>query len=672
MRLRTGLRLLCLTLLLAAGTAASAVIQPAAARSGGDPDRLPRFSADIAVQENGDLLVTEEIDFLVTPGSEKRGIFRDLPTAYRTALGLTEWVGYEVLEVTRDDRPEHYVIEWDTTSLRIRVGQETVLLDEGLHRYRITYRTDRQLLFLEDTDELYWNVTGNDWAHPIDQAEARIHLPDGAEAVTVAAYTGRSGETGEDFTQSSTAGGSLLFASTRTLQRREGLTVVVAWPKGFVIEPSYAQRVANSLKDNLGLLVMLAGLISALIYFTWQWHRVGRDPEKGVIVPKFEPPEGLSPAATSYIWGLPRGGFDEVKAFTAALTSLAVKGRLSIDERETFFMLHRKVPADLDSIEETLPRGEVEVLNALLPPGSDSIVVERRYNPVVWEAVRSLSKALQSAYRRKHFRANARVWNVGATLAGFLGLGGLALQGSPTGELDPMIAAFLFGLFALVFAIGMVLLARMFRSWLRQVEIKIPKGWRALLSPFLTVGSALVLIVLLAPVGSVLFVSPTIEFGLLPTVLLVLLFGLSLLFRHLLEAPTPLGREVLDQIEGYRLYLSVAERERLNLLTAEPEMTLESFEHHLPYAMALGVEEEWSSRFLAAARPAVLTQAERQPGWYRSTGFRFQNLTLTNLGPRLSGGLSETLSTATTQPASSSGGGFFSGGGRGGGGGGSW
>ncbi|MGP1253119.1 MAG: DUF2207 domain-containing protein [Kiloniellales bacterium] len=665
MRLRIGLRLLCLTLLLAAGTAASAAIQPAAARSGGDPDRLPRFSADIAVQENGDLLVTEEIDFLVTPGSRKRGIFRDLPTAYRTVLGLTERVGYELLQVTRDGNPEHYEIEPGSTSLRVRIGQKSVFLNEGLHRYRITYRTDRQLLFLEETDELYWNVTGNDWAHPIDRAEARIRLPAGAEVVESTAYTGYYGETGEDFTQSSTPEGSLFFASTRTLRPGEGLTIAVSWPTGLIARPSFTTRATDSLSDNLGLLVMLAGLPLLLIYFTWQWRRVGRDPDKGVVIPRFEPPEGLSPAATGHIWGLPRGGFDHAKAFAVALTSLAVKGRLMIDDEEDHFTLQGRGPRDWDSIKDVLPPGEAEVLDALFPPGSDRIVIQPSYTPVVSEAVRRLSKALRDNYDQPYYRANTTVWGVGGVLAGIAGLGGLALQ---VRELDitillPIIIVFC-GAPQFVFSlVG----SKLWPSVFELLEGRVVKARNILFA------AAFALLLGVVPLASLYLVFSV--HGVIPAALLAALLLVVGLFWHLLKAPTPLGREVFDQIEGYRLYLSVAERDRLNVLTAEPEMTLEAFEHHLPYAMALGVEEQWSGRFLAAARPASLEQAKRQPHWYRSTRLRSPHLRLADLGSRLSGGLSRTLSMAAKSPNNRSGGsrgGGFSGGGRGGGGGGSW
>ncbi len=52
----------------------------------------------------------------------------------------------------------------------------------------------------------------------------------------------------------------------------------------------------------------------------------------------------------------------------------------------------------------------------------------------------------------------------------------------------------------------------------------------------------------------------------------------------------------MDEMEGFREYLKVAEEERLNLENP-PEKTPELFEKFLPYALALNVEQEWSEKF---------------------------------------------------------------------------
>jgi hypothetical protein len=65
---------------------------------------------------------------------------------------------------------------------------------------------------------------------------------------------------------------------------------------------------------------------------------------------------------------------------------------------------------------------------------------------------------------------------------------------------------------------------------------------------------------------------------------------------HLLGAPTFEGAKVLSRIEGFKLYLTTAETNRMNMREA-PQMSEELFERFLPYAAGLGVEEPWSKAF---------------------------------------------------------------------------
>ena len=103
-------------------------------------------------------------------------------------------------EVLRDGRPEPYHTQAVANGVKIYIGQEDLFLRPGVYTYTITYRTDRQLGFFKDFDELYWNVTGNGWNFAIDRAEAYIELPPGAKILKSAAYTGHQGERGHDFT----------------------------------------------------------------------------------------------------------------------------------------------------------------------------------------------------------------------------------------------------------------------------------------------------------------------------------------------------------------------------------------------------------------------------------------------------------------------------------------
>ena len=176
-------------------------------------------------------------------------------------------------------------------------------------------------------------------------------------------------------------------------------------------------------------------------------------------------------------------------------------------------------------------------------------------------------------------------------------------------------------------------------------------------------------LIVLILLGGGLFLSAAMT----PVALLVILIGLAMhgLFYYLLRAPTPPGRRLLDRLEGFRLYLDVAEKDDLNL-RHPPEKTPALFERYLPYAYALGVEQSWASQFEDVfARMAAEPGAAYRPVWFRGD---FDPGRIDRFTGTVGSSLSSAISSAATPPGSSSGGGGggFSGGGGGGGGGGGW
>ena len=54
-------------------------------------------------------------------------------------------------------------------------------------------RCSNGLKFFEDHDELYWNVTGDEWDVPVGNASAQIFLPQGVTGVRTNEFTGSYG-----------------------------------------------------------------------------------------------------------------------------------------------------------------------------------------------------------------------------------------------------------------------------------------------------------------------------------------------------------------------------------------------------------------------------------------------------------------------------------------------
>ena len=148
-------------------------------------ERIISFDSDVTIAADGELTVTETIKVRAEGYDIKRGIYRDFPTIYEGRGGETHVVGFEVVEVLRDGRAENWFTEDMSNGVRVYIGEKDYYLPKGEYTYRLTYRTDRQIAFHADFDELYWNVTGNGWNIPIDYAGVTVHLPEGASAPMV-------------------------------------------------------------------------------------------------------------------------------------------------------------------------------------------------------------------------------------------------------------------------------------------------------------------------------------------------------------------------------------------------------------------------------------------------------------------------------------------------------
>mgnify|MGYP001117742333 FL=1 len=646
-------------------------------------EAIERFDSTIEVRTDGDLAVTETIVVHAEGLQIRRGIYRDFPLRFRDAEGRLREVGFELVEVMRDGRPEPHFTRRNDRGVRIYAGSEDMLLQPGRHAYRFSYVTSRQLRHFPEHVELYWNVTGNEWAFPIREATATIRLPGNAPPVRWTAYTGRFGERGGDFRAGLQADGALGFASTRTLQPGEGLTVVAELPAGAVAAPSRTQQVGYAMLDYRRYLLAGLGMLGVFAFYLIAWRAVGRDPPKGTIIPLFHPPAGISPALAAYIrnWGW-KGGWRE---FTAAAVSLAVKGLVVIDDREGTLTLKRVVAgtdaqragaaaAGSDATVEStaaLPAGERALL-AWVDARAGTARIERASGESLVSALARFKTAIEKDNRGRFFRRNLGYFAAGIALTA-LAVGTILRFGYvDDDEIGLLVGVVVAGVFVGGFLVGTV------RSLLKARSLRtiIPAAIHA--AVILFIGSMLTTMLLQSGASLDGFRRTALDVLAERGFPLALVGGFALLnglFYYLLRAPTAAGRPVMDQIEGLELYLRTAESARMNMAGA-PELTTAHFERLLPYAIALEAEKPWSEAFEAAfarAHPGEDVQDAYRPAWHGGTRWSGHGF-----GSSVAGAVAAaeaSFASATPAPSSSSsgfGGGGGSGGGGGGGGGGGW
>lgn len=383
------------------------VVLPASAR-----ERILDFHSDIVIQADGTLDVTETIKVRAEGKDIRRGIYRDFPTRYENRYGDRVVVDFEVVGVKRDGESEPWFTEARSNGVRINTGNDRFLPTPLTTTYQIHYRTGRQLGFFDNHDELYWNVTGTGWIFDIESASAQVALPQPVPAAQLQLdyYTGPQGSRAKGANAEVVEPGVVAFSTTQPLARREGLTIVVGFPKGIVSEPSSMQKLAAYLDDNRAHLLLLLGLLALFGYYLRQWRREGRDPRGGVTFARYYPPEDFSPGGLRY---LSKGYYDD-RCLAADVVQMSVKGLIAIHREKKFLSDKWRLEKLRETEGEELSPSEKALFSSLFFIG-DEIELDQKNHAYLATAQKRHKAALAKRFKPTYF-----VDNLGITLRGSL------------------------------------------------------------------------------------------------------------------------------------------------------------------------------------------------------------------------------------------------------------
>jgi hypothetical protein len=628
----------------------------AAVSAQGQSERILDYHSDIALEDDGSLQVTETITVISAGRQIHHGIFRKFPTTYADPYNNRYVVGFQMLSATCDSAPEQFRVEDQFNGKRIYLGSPTALVSAGQHVYTITYTTNRQLGFYKDHDELFWNVTGNGWDFPIDAASATVHLPANipTDKVTLSGFTGPQGSRASHLA-SSTEEGAFQFTAQRPLSRHEGLSILLMWPRGYIAPPTFSQNLEFFFRDNRGALLLASGFLVTLLYYLIAWSAVGRDPARGVIMALYEPPANLSPSAMRYLM---RMGYDN-KTFAAAILDMAVRGFLKITEDSGAYRL------TLTGKDDRILTPDEKQIAAELFEGRNEVLLKQENHALIKTAMVATQKWLKSAEEKTYFLTNSRYLIPAIVLSVLIMSSYFVTLGMPQRTGGVFISFWL-----TFWTIGVsALLLTVFSAW-RDVS---RHGSASLIGA----GKALFYTLFAIPflggeIMGLLFLAKTtsLSFG----VFLVATGILHGVFVHLMKAPTFAGRRLMDQVEGFKMFLGTVDGDRLNR-AAPPQQTPEVFEKFLPYALALDVEQDWANKF-----SGILSAAGNAPGSSGSaytpsfySGASWSSFSGAGFASSFGSSLTSAISSSSTAPGSGGGGGSGgSGGGGGGGGGGGW
>lgn len=554
-------------------------------------ERITSFDSLIQAQYDGSLIVTEKITVYHEGKEIRRGIYRDLPTS--------KGEKYKLLEILRNGNPEPGFVETGYGYYRINTGNDDYLPQPALSEFTIKYKVWNIPQAYDGYDEIYWNVTGDGWQFPIEKVSAKVELPKEASIIQQASYIGRYGST-----ESAIETGAGSFKG-RLLLPREQMTIAVAFTPGVI---------STKKKADYKNIYMPTGYIVYLICLLWIWYKKGKDPTKKAIMPQYEPPKELSAAQAYCLYN--KGAVNDI--FPISVIQMIINGFLKLTTKEegafifksTVYLVERtgKEPSDA---EEKLYR-EAGVLR-----------FDGEYNTVI----RRLSDKYQNAIKASvsHLYAKNTMWVFIPTL---LYIFSLFFAYNSLTDFFNIIAPMIFTAFVLTCVSSL-----RFSTLLRQGVFA---------SLFLLVSGYLMFLFIIAP---------NYRNDMLPFILVSLTLGTSAIFSYLVYKPSEKGARLIEHLKGLKMFLK-ATKDPDNIKKSLDDKCMEKL---FPYAMAIGLEKEWDTKFTSLFGKEA-----------------YQEFMLYH--PYTSNIFAHSVS-ATARPTHSSGGsgsfgGGFSGGGHGGGGGG--
>ena len=309
-------------------------------------EEIKTFESNIEINKNGTINVYEKIiyDFGTL---QKHGIYREIPFIKTNQDGKKFELKFSKISVT-DENGFNYKFTTsnvDEKIVRLKIGDADRLVT-GIHNYFIFYQVAGALTYFSDHDELYWNVTGNDWNIAIANTTASVVWPQEIkkEKIKTTCYTGVYNSSVSDCNYFIDGRGQDSIKTNRTLLTGEGMTIVVSFPKNIVavLEPkefvSFWNTFFGRLISWLLSLLALIWYVGLPFFIIYKWFKSGRDPKGtvGITTAWFDPPKTqdgkrfLTPGEV----GTLGDETVDMKDISATVVDLARRGYLIIDEKK--------------------------------------------------------------------------------------------------------------------------------------------------------------------------------------------------------------------------------------------------------------------------------------------------------------------------------------------------
>ena len=326
----------------------------------------------------------------------------------------------------------------------------------------------------------------------------------------------------------------------------------------------------------------VTAVVAVCAYYIFAWLLFGRDRKADILIPLYEPPRKLSPAMIRYVW---RERFDD-RTFWAGVLSLVARGLATMHAENGATRLR---PTEAANRKQSLPDEEQILLDRLLRGHPRKGMVITMLDPRTALAASDMAASLHKSAVGRWFQENRTYVTAGICLS----MAALFAVAQPRRVEQWGVVVLALAMMAPA-AFYLFFLTLRARDVCRSLREKFDAAllWR---------GAGILAFIVSCTAGIVLGgVVLGGDFGWPLIVVAVFLTILNVLQLQWMKAPTQDGGRLLNEIEGFRLFLKSVEHLPMQRSDA-PGDKAGLYEKYLPYAVALEVEQTWGDQFLALA-----------------------------------------------------------------------
>lgn len=583
---------------------------------------IKNYDVDVVVGIDNTLKIMEDITVFFN--EPRHGIIRKIPYngSIKRIDGSRSKFRAKIKNIVVNEKSS--VSSEDNYKL-IQIGDANKLVD-GLVNYKISYTYDLGRDKNKSFDELYLNIIGPEWDTTIDEVTFNISMPKVYDKEKLGFSLGSYGSSGynEEDIEFIQEGNNISGRTKVQLGNYEGLTVRIELPD------KYFER-----EDNLAFLNIV--FIGISIYFAslslhW-WKKYGVDREVIETV-EFYPPIGMNSAEVGFAYSLTSND----NAVVSLLIYLANKGYLRIEEKDT-----KGKDFKIIKVKEYDGNNENERLffDGLFK--NKDIVEKKDLEESFYKVIATIKFNLEKDRFKYSEKKSSKLR---------LGIIGTSLLTLLCSLIKPLIEGYEidFVILSVVFVLLFVgIVAALFAIIKRSaLFVSIISLILAFLASWLVAYSYLFDDMVLSLVFMIGFISIIIQF-----------ISFAYMGKRTIE-----GAQILGKLKGFKNFLKVAEKEKLETLVLDDPSY---FYNILPYTYVFGLSNKWIKKFESIAISP--------PDWYTSSNPDMFDIYVFNRF--MDNTLVSAQSAMTSMPQGTSGGsgysgGGFSGGGVGGGGGSSW